>query len=79
MVIASTASPYKFMKSVMNAIDEEQYGTREEFDLAEDLECLSCTAIPKAVKELETGMKSYILRECDPDCMENMVKTILDF
>ena len=61
MVIASTASPYKFMKSVMNAIDEEQYGTREEFDLAEDLERLSCTVIPKAVKELE---QAEILHTC---------------
>lgn len=78
MVIASTASPYKFMKSVMNAIDEEQYGTREEFDLAEDLERLSCTAIPKAVKELEQAEILHT-RECDPDRMENMVKTILDF
>ena len=41
MVIASTASPFKFVKSVMTAIDEETYKEKDEFTLVEELQAVS--------------------------------------
>ncbi len=75
-VVASTASPYKFVKSVMTAIDEE-YGDREELDLLPELQKVSCTGMPEAVKEI---LDAQILHkiECDTDKMEETVKTILN-
>lgn len=74
-VIASTASPYKFIKSVMTAIDTK-YATCEELDLIEELEKLSCVQIPNAIEEIR---KATILHaaECDVDQMESTVKDIL--
>ena len=39
-LVASTASPYKFVKSVLTAIDEK-YGEAEELKLLEELEKVS--------------------------------------
>lgn len=54
-VIASTASPYKFTRSVMNAIDEKRYGGMTDFELIDELSAISNTEIPNAVKELRTA------------------------
>ena len=74
-VIASTASPYKFVKSVMTAIDAK-YENEGEFDLIPVLQEVSGTDLPNAVKEI---MSANILHttECDVDKMEETVKTIL--
>mgnify|MGYP000765810021 CR=1 FL=1 len=40
-VIASTASPYKFTRSVMEAIDKEKYGSMSDFDLVDELNKIS--------------------------------------
>ncbi len=77
MVIASTASPFKFVKSVMTAIDEEAYKEQDEFTLVEELRAVSCTDIPKAVKDLNHAPILHT-RECDPEFMEEMVKKILN-
>ncbi len=77
MVIASTASPYKFVKSVMTAIDEEAYKEQDEFVLVDELQKVSCTEIPRAVKELKDAPILHT-RECDPEFMEEMVKKILN-
>ena len=74
-VIASTASPYKFARSVMTSIDEK-YDTLEEFDLIVELEKISCVKIPKAIEEIRDA-KIVHTRECDADKMENTVKDIL--
>ncbi len=50
-VIASTASPYKFTRSVMTAINE-QYGEMEDFELVDELCRLSKTEIPEAISEI---------------------------
>ncbi|MDF2819797.1 MAG: threonine synthase [Clostridiales bacterium] len=50
-VIASTASPYKFARSVMTAIDD-QYASKEDFDLINDLNKISEVEIPNAIKEI---------------------------
>ncbi len=75
-VVASTASPYKFARSVMSAIDEK-YDALEEFDLIDELEKISCVKIPNAIEEIRTA-KVLHTRECDADKMEETVKDILN-
>ena len=53
-VIASTASPYKFTRSVMTAIDKK-YEDMEDFALADELERISGGKIPKAIEEIRTA------------------------
>ncbi len=53
-VIASTASPYKFTRSVMTAIDKK-YEDMEDFALADELERISGVKIPKAIEEIRTA------------------------
>ena len=74
-VIASTASPYKFARSVMTAIDE-RYDELEEFDLIDSLEVISGVDIPKAIEEIQNAEILHNI-ECDPEEMENTVKNIL--
>ncbi|GAA6491577.1 threonine synthase [Candidatus Bariatricus faecipullorum] len=74
-VIVSTASPYKFARSVLTAIDPA-YGGLEEEALIEKLHEVSGTEIPRAVKDV---LHAEILhkRECPPDRMKETVKEIL--
>ena len=74
-VIASTASPYKFARSVMTAIDDK-YDALEEFDLIDSLEVISNVDIPNAVEEIRNADIIHT-RECDADKMEETVKEIL--
>lgn len=50
-VIASTASPYKFTRAVLNSIDPS-YDKKDDFELFEDLNKLSGTDIPQAIKDI---------------------------
>ena len=74
-VIASTASPYKFARSVMTAIDEK-YNKLEEFPLIDELQKISGMAIPKAIEEIRNAQILHNT-ECDVDKMEDTVKMIL--
>lgn len=74
-VIASTASPYKFSRSVMTAIDARYEGL-DEFDLVDALEVISNVEIPNAVEEIREAKILHAL-ECDADKMEQTVKNIL--
>ena len=74
-VIASTASPYKFARSVMTAIDEK-YNKLEEFPLIDELQKVSGMAIPKAIEEIRNAQILHNT-ECDVDKMEDTVKMIL--
>ena len=74
-VIASTASPYKFARSVMTSIDNK-YEALEEFDLIDSLEVISNVDIPNAVEEIRNAEILHT-RECDADKMEETVKAIL--
>ncbi|MFR8238031.1 MAG: threonine synthase [Dorea sp.] len=74
-VIASTASPYKFVKSVMTAVDEK-YADAGEFDLLPELQRVSGTEMPNAVREILHAEVLHTL-ECDVDKMEETVKGIL--
>ena len=74
-LVASTASPYKFIHSVMTAIDEK-YASAEEFDLIDELSRISGTDIPKAIEEICSAQIRHT-RECDAGRMEETVKEIL--
>ena len=72
-VIASTASPYKFTRSVMDAIDPAYDA---DFELVDELNKVSKTAIPKAIEEIRTAP---VLHDtvCETAAMEDEVKKIL--
>lgn len=53
-VIASTASPYKFTRSVMNAIDHK-YDAMEDFELVDKLSEISKVEVPNAIEEIRTA------------------------
>lgn len=53
-VIASTASPYKFTRSVMCALDEK-YDAMSDFELVDELNRLTKVAVPKAIDEIRTA------------------------
>ena len=71
-VIASTASPYKFTRSVMDAIDPA-YDAEDDFELVDELNKVSKTAIPKAIEEIRTAP---VLHDtvCETAAMEDEVK-----
>lgn len=74
-IIASTASPYKFTRSVMTAIDGS-YGEMTDFALADELEKRSGVKIPKAVEEIRNA---EVLHKtvCEVDEMPNTVRSFL--
>lgn len=74
-VIASTASPYKFTRSVMDAIDPA-YDAEDDFELVDELNKVSKTAVPKAIEEIRTVP---VLHDtvCETAAMEDEVKKIL--
>ena len=74
-VIASTASPYKFSKSVMEAI-KGALPDLDEFKAIDLLHQTSGTAIPQAVEEIRSAAIRHKL-ECDIDQMKDTVLKIL--
>ena len=74
-VIASTASPYKFAGSVMSALDSKYKG-QDDFKLIEELQKVSGTELPNAIKEIMNAEIRHNT-ECDVDQMEQTVKNIL--
>lgn len=53
-IIASTASPFKFARSVMYAIDSK-YDTMSERELMDELSKIGHVAVPKAIDEIRTA------------------------
>lgn len=74
-VIASTASPFKFARSVMSAIDEK-YARMDDFDLIDELSRISGVKVPQAVEEIR---KAPVLhdRVIDVDQMKQTVREFL--
>lgn len=74
-VIASTASPYKFTRSVMNAIDSE-YDSKSDFELVDELSKLSKVKVPQAIEDIRTAP---VLHDtvCDKEDMLKVVKGFL--
>ena len=54
VVIASTASPFKFARSVMSAIDVK-YAGMEDFALIDELSRIANVPVPKAVEEIRNA------------------------
>ncbi|MDD4369843.1 MAG: threonine synthase [Anaerostipes sp.] len=76
-VIASTASPYKFTRSVMTAIDPK-YDAKEDFELVDELNKISGVKIPNAIEEIRSAkvLHDTVVETAD---MEKEVKSILKF
>ncbi|HEY9574110.1 MAG TPA: threonine synthase [Lachnospiraceae bacterium] len=72
-IIASTASPYKFLRDVLKAIDEK-YDTWQDFDLIDELAKLSNVEIPKAIDEIRSAEVRHKLVVAP----EEMPQTVLD-
>ena len=76
-VIASTASPFKFSHSVMEAIKgREAVAGKDEFEVVDALSSLSGIPVPKAVEEIRTAPIRHNM-ECGVHEMKDTVKGIL--
>lgn len=75
-VIASTASPYKFTRSVTDAIDKEKYDGMGDFELVDELNRLSGVKIPPAIEEIRTAPVVHDT-VCDKSEMQAAVEKIL--
>ncbi len=74
-VIASTASPYKFTRSVMNAINSE-YDKQTDFELVDELNRLSGVKIPQAIEDIRSAEVRH-KTVCDKEDMLSVVKQFL--
>ena len=75
-VIASTASPYKFTRSVMEAIDEK-YASMGDFELVDELCKLANVAVPNAIEEIRSAEIRHN-NICEVDEMQQVVKNFLN-
>ncbi len=74
-VIVSTASPFKFTRSVMNAIDGK-YDAWEDFALVDELSDLAKVEVPGAIEEIRNAPVIH-KKQCDVDQMKDVVKEFL--
>ncbi len=74
-VIASTASPFKFTRSVMKAIDPK-YDSMGDFELVDELSRIGNVAVPKAIEDIRSAK---VLHDtvCEVDEMPDVVKKFL--
>lgn len=74
-VIASTASPFKFTRNVMNAIDSK-YDTMSDFALADELSRIGNVEVPDAIAQIRTAPVVHD-NVCDKTQMKAIVKHFL--
>ncbi|MBE5958309.1 MAG: threonine synthase [Lachnospiraceae bacterium] len=74
-VIASTASPFKFTRSVMNAIDPK-YDSMGDFELVDELSKIGNIKVPNAIEEIRNAERRHN-NFCKADEMEDIVKKFL--
>ena len=74
-VIASTASPFKFTRSVMDAIDTK-YDVMGDFELVDELSKIAKVKVPGAIEEIRTAPILHDT-QCDVDKMKDTVKSFL--
>lgn len=74
-VIASTASPFKFTRSVMNAIDSK-YDSMTDFELVDELSRLANVKVPNAIEEIRTAPVVHDT-VCEKEEMKQTVEKIL--
>ena len=74
-VIASTASPFKFTRSVMNAIDSK-YDSMGDFELVDELSKIGNVKVPQAIEEIRNAK---VLHDtvCEVEEMPSVVKKFL--
>ena len=75
-VIASTASPFKFTRSVMDAIDKEKYDSMSDFELVDELSRIANVKVPQAIEDIRSA---EVLHNtvCEVEEMEAVVKKFL--
>lgn len=74
-VIASTASPFKFTRSVMTAIDKN-YDAMGDFELVDELSKIANVAVPQAIEEIRSAPVLH-KHVCEVKDMPKMVKKFL--
>lgn len=74
-VIASTASPYKFTRSVMSAIGRADE-VKDDFELVDELAVISGVKVPQAVEEIRTAPILH-KKQCEAAQMKDVVKEFL--
>jgi threonine synthase len=74
-VIASTASPFKFSRSVMKAIDAK-YDAMGDFELVDELSRIGNVAVPQAIEDIRSAA---VLHDtvCEVEEMPGVVKKFL--
>ena len=75
-VIASTASPFKFTRSVMNAIDKARYDRLSDFELVDELSKLANVEVPAAIEEIRTAPVRHDI-QCEISEMKDKVTEFL--
>ena len=75
-VIASTASPFKFARSVMDAINPE-YDKLDDFELIDELSKIANVKIPNAIEEIRNA-EVRLNNLVEVDGMEAIVKKFLN-
>ena len=75
-VIASTASPFKFTRSVMDAIDRDKYSSMGDFELVDELSKIANVKVPQAIEEIRSAPELH-KTVCEVDEMEEAVKKFL--
>ncbi len=74
IVLASTADPYKFSTSVLQALGAEY--SEDEFEKVDRLHALTGAAVPPSLSALK-GKQPRFTQVCDRDTMEQTVRTLL--
>ena len=74
-VIASTASPFKFTRSVMDAIDH-RYDSMTDFELVDELSRIGNVAVPQAIEEIRSAEVRHTT-VCEVDEMPDVVRGFL--
>ena len=75
-IIASTANPYKFNKSVLEALTDEELGGYDEFELLNKLSEISGIEIPASLSTLKEKDVRFT-SVCDKDNMKSTVSEFL--
>lgn len=75
-IIASTASPFKFTRSVMNAIDKDKYSKMGDFELVDELSKIGKLDVPNAIEEIRNAQNRHNT-VCEVEDMEKEVKKFL--
>lgn len=74
-VIASTASPFKFTRSVMNAIDPK-YDSMTDFELVDELSRIANVTVPQAIEDIRSAEVRH-KTECEVEEMPKVVENFL--